>query len=200
MLIVVAITVQHFQKLCKFQVICETVSVSPSHPEQPSIKRQLKGAPKAKGRSSAIRAKFSSAIGRRNNLDKIAHAKKGCSQCICPNSPVVHADSEWNTYKCHFLSYIQNMWHCLRTNDVYYNNCQGQVLGLHGSFWEVFLQMSTATVSQGRSSSQTWLWSFKPFRKHHLLTGWMIQESLNWKTWILFSMQIVSNAIRLIIR
>ena len=91
MLIVVAITVQHFQKLCKFQVICETVSVSPSHPEQPSIKRQLKGAPKAKGRSSAIRAKFSSAIGRRNNLDKIAHAKKGCPQCICPNSPVVRA-------------------------------------------------------------------------------------------------------------
>ena len=82
MLIVVAITVQHFQKLCKFQVICETVSVSPSHPEQPSIKRQLKGAPKAKGRSAAIRAKFSSAIGRTNNLDKIAHAKKGCPQCI----------------------------------------------------------------------------------------------------------------------
>ena len=149
MLIVVAITVQHFQKLCKFQVICETVSVSPSHPEQPSIKRQLKGAPKAKGRSSAILAKFSAAIGRRNNLDKIAQAKKGCPQCIRPNSPVVHADSEWNTHKCHFLSYIQNMWHCLRTNDVYYNNCQGQVLGCTAAFGRYFFKCQQQQFLKG---------------------------------------------------
>ena len=31
-------------------------------------------------------------------MDKIAHAKKGCPQGICPNSPVVRAVKNWDLY------------------------------------------------------------------------------------------------------